>query len=133
MEKLDEFLYILSLIGEADDPDYLPFLFTYVSDTSKYEGIYYWLVLVIMGHDSEALIKYLQSSLKDYYQKFPICLCEFYERFLDIPKYLQILKDNVQIADKQTFLDLLNYVERYSSDERKTAINELRKLLDNGK
>ena len=133
MEKLDEFLYILSLIGEADDPDYLPFLFTYVSDTPKYEGIYYWLVLVIMGHDSEALIKYFQSSLKDYYQKFPICLCEFYERFLDIPKYLQILKDNVQIADKQTFLDLLNYVERYSSDERKTAINKLRKLLDNGK
>ena len=77
MEKLDEFLYILSLIGEADDPDYLPFLFTYVSDTSKYEGIYYWLVLVIMGHDSEALIKYLQSSLKDYYQNFPIFLCEF--------------------------------------------------------
>lgn len=129
VDELDEFLYIISLIGETDDPEYLPYLFSCISDKPRYQGVHYWLSLVIMGYAPEDLIMHLLLTIKDYYSRIPIYVCELFMRFLDIPEYLQILKNNICITDKKTLLRILNDIKKNADKRHLNVANELQKFV----
>jgi hypothetical protein len=140
-EDVAEFGRIMEAIAEGDkteeDAKFLPNLFLLFDDDWTCDGIIYPLLHAIESFEAIFYTKTFLETLKDSYGHAPESMEWLFIRMINHDLYLEIVRENVYLADKETFLALLDVRElgalknNASSAERHIRIiAELRALIN---
>jgi hypothetical protein len=136
-EDVKEFGQIMESSISEEDARFLPDLFLLFDDDWTSEGIIYPLLHAVELFEVTFYVKTFLETLKDSYGHAPESMEWLFIRMLNDDSYLKVIKENIHLADKETFLALLDARElgalenNGSSSERQIrTVGGLRALVN---
>jgi hypothetical protein len=134
-EDVAEFGRIMGAIEEGDkteeDEKFLRDLFLLFNDDWPCPGILYPHIHAVESFEVVFYAKTFLKTLKDSYGRAPESMESLFIRMINHAPSLEVIKENVHLADKETFLALLDFFENNEPLEyHKPIIAELRTLVN---
>jgi hypothetical protein len=127
-----EFLDIIGNIATNGDVSYLPVLSGFLSDKPDLIDVRDSIMMAIETYTDYDYVTYLLTELETILIKIPRCTIMFFWTIFNTTSCLQVLKQNIHLAAKETILKLLKNMEndKYCPDKHKPIIRELRELVE---
>ncbi|MDR0740696.1 MAG: immunity 30 family protein [Puniceicoccales bacterium] len=135
-EDVAEFGRIMEAIAEKDkteeDEKLLPDLFLLFDDAWTSDGIIYPLLHAVESFEVTFYTKTFLKTLKDSYGHAPESMEWLFIGMMNHDLALEVIKENIHLADKETFLALLDFFENDEPllEYHKQIIAELRVLVN---
>lgn len=124
------FMEVVGKIVELQDPEAIPYLLDYLDDDMKCEYTSEEIQNAIESFEDRFYVPCLLKKLKDLLPKAKD-LCEyFFWAIFNTPETLEVLKENIHLADKESILTLLDYIQ---SENKKPIIEKLRRIVNEGR
>jgi hypothetical protein len=126
------FADIIDKIVSTGNADAVPLLLKFVDDNTNCEYTYESWSTWIESFDAEKYIPALLIELKDVFLRAPDHCEYFFYTIFNTTGYLEYLKLNIYLADKETMLILLDNIgnDKGCLKEHKPIIKELRELVN---
>jgi hypothetical protein len=130
-EDVREFGRILESVSE-EDAEFLPELFLLFDDDWSCPGVFCPIIHAIESFPCIFYVKTFLKGLKDFYNNSKECIEEQFVKLFNSNPYLETLKENIDLADKETLLRLLDNCEndKYCPERHKSIFAELRRLMN---